>query len=310
MPARARWSWLEAYGLLATDPGQIHGSDWKVARDSASAALEDLIPRSGLDVELAEAADWIDAEPDSVLHQGSGWGALERRLRSSLGDDSLVLPGLPFPDDTLGALQAPWLSLLETGRWDASEPASYQVHAGWRSLLEKTDDWLGLLHLGVARFQAGDRPGAREAWTSSLDRRPTAWAHRNLAVLDLESGSDASGIEHYRRALELSQESALLLEAVRALIRVERPAEALEIIEGLPEQLRTSGRFQLAEAWAGLATGDLVRVGRLLDCGVEVADLREGEASLDRLWSAYHERSAGSEVSVPPVPQAYDFRMR
>ena len=53
--------------------------------------------------------------------------------------------------------------------------------------------------------------------------------------------------------------------------------------------------------WAAHGAGDVERAAAILAAGLEVADLREGERSVDRLWSAvFPER---------PLPAEYDFRM-
>ena len=43
---RASWSWVEAYGLLQSDPDAVHGDDWTLARAVVSRDLEELIPRA------------------------------------------------------------------------------------------------------------------------------------------------------------------------------------------------------------------------------------------------------------------------
>ncbi|MGW8557691.1 DUF5107 domain-containing protein [Streptomyces tubercidicus] len=327
IPAKGQWSWIEAYGLFEADPEQIHGEDWEAARTAASASIEKLLPRAVLDAELAGAASWIDAEPVATLHRGSGWGALERRLRSSQGNSSLTLPGLPFGDETLSEVQAPWLHLMETGRMPAADPANppaaYQVHAQWLALVEQAGDWLGLLHLGVARVHAGDPEAARVAWSRSIESKPTAWAYRSLAALDMQTGRLGAALDHYRSALALAPDCLpLAVEAVQAMVRADEPLMALDTIDALPPAYRQNGRVHLAEARARLDVGDLARVGRLLETGISIADIREGEESLGDLWFAYQERRIAAAEGIPvdaalrervvrefPVPEVYDFRM-
>ena len=205
----------------------------------------------------------------------------------------------------------------------ADPPASYQVHPQWLKLLEQSGDWLGLLHLGVARVHAGDLDRARLAFAQSIDRAPSAWAFRGLAALDMASGNHDLGAENYHRALALAPGSLpLAVEAVQALVSADKPVQALAVIDGMPTGHRASGRVQLAEARSGLAVGDLDRVGRLLADGITIADVLEGEASLDELWFAYHEARVAAEDGVAidgelrarvvrdfPLPRHYDFRM-
>jgi hypothetical protein len=59
--------------------------------------------------------------------------------------------------------------------------------------------------------------------------------------------------------------------------------------------------LRLLEAWAAHGIGDVRRAEAILEDGLEVADLREGERSLDQLWNAV--------FPARQVPAEYDFRM-
>lgn len=255
MPARASWSWVEAYGLLHSDPAVVHGDDWAAARRAVTRDLEALVPRAGLDEMLASASGWADAEPAAVLHTGSGWGALERRLRDKQGDDSLRRPGTPFGDESLGAAQEPWLELVESGRVTEQPPQrpplSYQTSTRWTPLLEPADGWWPLLQLGMVRAHAGDLAGAAQAWERSVAAEPTAWAVRSLAVLARVGGDLPLAVRHYRRAVELSPDLApLTLELVAALLAAGDGPAALAALDAAPVLHRALGRFRLAEARA------------------------------------------------------------
>jgi hypothetical protein len=114
----------------------------------------------------------------------------------------------------------------------------------------------------------------------------------------------------------------LSIETVQALLAARQPDEVLAVVDGLGPADRSDGRIRSAEAWAALEVGELDRAGRLLADGIGVADLREGERSLDELWFAYHEAQAAAVSGHPldqaareevrrahPLPPAYDFRM-
>ena len=93
----------------------------------------------------------------------------------------------------------------------------------------------------------------------------------------------------------------MTIETLDTLLRADRSGEALALIEALPQADRRHGRIRLAEAWAAHAAGDDNRVRALLAEGIRVDNMREGELSLDALWTAVHPGQ--------PVPAAYDFRM-
>lgn len=318
MPGNSQWTWLETYRLAT-------GDDFDLTMPSADAAL-------------------ADREPTERLHRGSGWGALERHARAIAADhrgedagpgaasavgastggtsaggastggalagdaNAWAFPAAtPFDDDTLGRDQASWLTLLETGTMPAPAPrlapASYQVGPQWRQRLENANphNWFTLYHLGVARWHAGDRDGACTAWESSHEAAPNPWALRNLAF------AGDSPVERLRAAHAMVPGvRAIAVEAVQAMIDAGKPAEALTFIDRLVLDLRAHGRIRLLECRAALDAGRLDRAARIVDTGIVVDDLREGEDALDDLWFTYHTRRGTSPI--PQLPCLYDFR--
>jgi hypothetical protein len=197
MPAGASWHWIEAYLPIASLPSDTLASltsltslgdadvSWEPACRAVESALEEALPAGALD-RLAD--DWLpvaDAPIAEQLSTGSGWGALELE-RARRAGEPIDLPGTPFGAATLGPAQRPWLELLSGSMPDAdasSPPGCTLVSPPWRALLERAaDSWLVSYHRGVARWYAGDRPGAVAAWQQSVRLRPSAWALRNLAV--------------------------------------------------------------------------------------------------------------------------------
>ncbi|MCP2339110.1 DUF5107 domain-containing protein [Actinomadura rupiterrae] len=285
MPGRTTWEWTEAYGLLEADPERVHGP-WEQARTAAAEALERLVTTA----DLQRAAQTSVGPPERTLSHGSGWLALEVAARAELPDSGL-------PPGEIGDEQRPWLELLSSGTLPASEPpAAPIVGQAWRDLLEKhAEDWHALYHLGLVRLADGEPEAARTAWQRSLELRRTPWTLRALAQLD---GNPDLLIEAHRL---LPESRPFAVEALTLLLEADRPADALALVDGLTGPLRALGRIRLLEARAAVATGDLPRARAILDAGLEVDNLKEGEVSLDALWEAvYPDR---------PVPTEYDFRM-
>ncbi|MFD0638414.1 hypothetical protein ACFQ9X_49510 [Catenulispora yoronensis] len=169
------------------------------------------------------------------------------------------------------------------------------------------------------RYHAGDPAGAREAWEQSMQQAETAWAHRNLAVLDESEGRPDAAADRYLRAHHLSPRlRPLTIETLRVLISAKRPVEALELVDRLKEPDRFAGRVLMLECRAALDAGDLVRARRILETGLVVDDVREGEDPLSDLWWEFHARQAGGlgpAVSQRvreehPLPCSYDYSVR
>ncbi|NOY79965.1 MAG: DUF5107 domain-containing protein [Kiritimatiellaeota bacterium] len=333
MPARAQWSWIEAYGLLEAPAEVVHDADWSAARQAAASALEQLVPRETLLKQAARCRRFADRTPRSLLHLGSGWGALEAMRRRYRGEPPIRAPGVCFPENSLGAAQASWEMLLRTGIYPAGPPehapVSFQIEPEWRALLEASvhtphgRNWAAWYQLGIMRWAAGEYDAAREAWENSLQGANTPWSSRNLAILDRRDGNLEGAA---RRMLEAVRKAPsclpLALECGRMAVDAGLYDAWLDLLETLPETVRENGRVRILEGQAALELGDLERVRRILHRGFVLVDLREGERTLSELWFAYHERRLSAEENVPvdnalrdrvrrefPVPPELDFRM-
>jgi tetratricopeptide (TPR) repeat protein len=336
MPAGAVWDWLEAYGLMEADPTTVHSSDWSSARQAVEERLEALIPRAKLEAEQERGRAWSDRPPVELFQRGSGWGALEDRRREAAGVAPFHSAGLVFDEASLGPEQAPWIELLQPGCRGAlaeadpeMEPRSYVVQAEWRTLLEEAVEqgrgahWASWLHLGLMRYQAGERDAARRAWERSLEHTATPWAMRNLAVLAREDERLEDAVALYIAACR--QHPTLLplaVECGKTTLEANQPQQWLDLLPEFPPPIRTAGRVRLLEGQAALAIQDFERVERLFADMPVIDDLREGERSLSQLWFEYHEQRLSAQEGVPvdealraqvrrdfPVPQEIDFRM-
>ena len=323
MPAGARWSWLETYGPLHTDPAaRVHDPDWSVGAAEVERALQASAPSGWLEAAAAAAARLVDRPPTESLQDGSGWGALEQLRRVADGEPRWELTGTPFAESTLGAEQQPWRQLLETGAVDLDldcPPPSYQVGAAWRARLARVDGPAAALLLGVSEAYAGDRDAAADAWRRSVAGRPSAWAWRNLAVLEGERDADA-GLRAYAAARTLAPGvTSLVVEQLTLMLTAERPAEVLVEVDALGVELRADPQVQLLEARAAVATGDLGRASKLLEPGLVVPQLREGARMLEDLWYGYRAlqlRTSGLSAAEAEsasrrerLPTVYDFSM-
>lgn len=333
MPAAAQWEWTEAYGLMEADPCKVHGSDWRAAISDVGARLHRSLSPEMLEVELQRSAAVANRPPVQLLHHGSGWGALERHRREYFGEAPFCSAGLIFDDESMGADQAPWLSLLHNGTLPetetSAEPGAWMVQSEWHDLLEASveerggNHWLAHLHLGLMRYNAGNSTAAENAWERSLRRRPSGWAFRNLAVLRNIKHEYDEGVSFYHKAYQLlPMLRPLLIEYCEALLAANRPEEVLALIESLPEKIGGHSRVSLLEARAGLALDFPDRCRSILRDDYELVDIREGETSLTDMWVALQSRqrigdnnrilvndSGRSLNSPPPLPSGLDFQV-
>ena len=261
---------------------------------------------------LDERAGAAHDRQGAPLHTGSGWGALESLRREVTGEEPSPVIDRLFPRSSLGEDQEPWVALLETGTLPPGTPRSYVVAKPWSDLLEgAAEEAAAMLHRGVVRWHAGHREAAVEAWEAAYALEPDSWlALRNLAAASGLMGEPERSADQYLRALDLAPDVAQLrLEAIEALIAANRFPEAVALAQAAPAS-SFAGRFRFLQAWAAVLHGEVRLAESILERGLEVADLREGEDSLSDLWLLCQlHQPPGNGDAHPDVPFIYDFRL-
>jgi tetratricopeptide (TPR) repeat protein len=300
------WSWSEVYGPVSVPAGTVHG-EWAGAVE----CLQPAVAEAQAESRLGRRSGAEEARQGERLHAGSGWGALESLRREAAGERPSPLIDRLFPRSTLGQDQQPWVALLRTGTLRGGPPRSYVAGTAWSGLLERAPvSAASLLHRGVVRWSAGRREAAVEAWEAAVALEPGSWlALRNLAAASGLTGEAARSAEQYLRALELMPGlPQLRVEAIQALIAAARLPEAIAL-SGTAPPSSFDGRFRFLQAWAGFLHGDVRLAESILERGLEVTDLREGEGSLSDLWLMVHNSPPGPAGVQPEVPFVYDFRL-
>lgn len=299
LPAHAAYEWTEIYGNSRLGP-QDPDAEWARASTTAGVAVQ-------VAVREARAADAFgDAVRElpvgSVLHAGTGWGALAALLEPDVSDDRT-----PFPASDLERAQDAW-AFIAAG---SAPPEHVRARAGdvsgrsWETALDavlanEEDAWL-LARAGGIRHARGDLEAAETAYRRSLERASDPAAHRGLGLLLEERGGD--GTEHLRLAAESEpSDPEVVGEFVSALIAKGRHGDARAAIESFPST-GTDPRIRVLLVRALLAGGepaDLIAARHELERGIDVVDLREGEVIFPALWS---------QVSNDPLPWRYDTQL-
>jgi len=298
----AEISWAEAYVPIEGSPRAISGS-WPDSLAEVSALLVRAIP----DEELDEWHRWWRAEvADRAPQQmtaGSGAGEAELVVRGGNPDS---LPGTPFGQPRSDGFRH-LVALARTGEFDhdaaGAEVPVPPITARWAAVLDRAaSGWWGRLMIAVRAHARGDLEAARLGYLISDQLTSTAWAARGLALLATDRGDLAGAAKLYARAVAQAPTCwPLLVDATNQLLAAGRPAGCLAMIDAAPKQVAVHGRVVLQRARALLADGQVNAARALLEAGIEVPDLREGE-TLGALWRvAFGDR---------PLPYQYDFRMR
>jgi hypothetical protein len=302
LEGRTEISWAEVYAPIEALPGAVHGS-WP----DALADVADLVTRAVAEEELEEWHRWwraelADAAPQQLV-AGSGVGEAELVLRSQ---DPDCLPGTPFGQPLSDGFRH-LVTLARTGEVDqdavGAEVLVPPITDRWGAVLARAaGGWWGQLMTAIRSHARGDVEEARLGYLRSDQLRSTPWAARGLALLAATRDDQVSAAELYARAVAQAPTCLpLLVEATDQLLAAGRPAACLAMIDAAPEQIAGHGRVILQRVRALLADGQADAARTLLETGIEVPDLREGE-TLGELWrAAFGDR---------PLPYHYDFRMR
>jgi tetratricopeptide (TPR) repeat protein len=298
----AEISWAEAYAPIEATPTAVHGS-WPDALAEVTELVALMIP----DEEFDEWHGWwraevADAAPQQIT-AGSGAGEAELLVR---GKDPDGLPGTPYGQPLSDGFRH-LVALARTGVVD-QDTAGTEVLVPpttdhWEAVLDRAaEGWWGQLMLAIRSHARGDLEEARLGYLRSAKFRSTPWAARGLAQLAVARGDHASAADLYARAVAQAPASLpLLVEATDQLLTMGRSAACLAMIDAAPDRISAHGRLVLQRTRALLAVGRVDAARALLETGIEVPDLREGE-TLGTLWQA--------AFGDHPLPYRYDFRMR
>jgi tetratricopeptide (TPR) repeat protein len=306
--------WVQGFTALNLDPRKVHQQSYAEAAAYTGEQIARSIGAADLDRALEAARRRGDRPVDQCLALGSGWGALERRIRG-------VPVALGFPAESVGPGEKPWLELLNKGalplRSPEEGPGSYVCDTEpWETLLEKSlgrsGDWLTPLHLAVIALERGETAKALSWWEQSLTARENPWAYRNLAAALLREGDAVAALDYYRKLFARFGDDPLdrsfAEEFIPLLIEQGCEEEAAAALDAYAAKTGTADMLSgpLADALAALAfkRGD----DALLDAifAREPPHIREGNTTLADLWIA-REKLRGNENGTPP--REIDFRM-
>jgi tetratricopeptide (TPR) repeat protein len=312
--------WVQAFTAFDAESERSHQKDYGAARGYVEQCLARRIEPSALDAALKQARSRTGVEAE-ILHAGSGWGALElRRIQHVAPRTAPAMPrSLSFPDDAIGATEAPWAELLRAGalplRPLEAGPGAFMVDENWDAILAaspaREGDWLTPYHLGVMVFERGDAEKAAAHWADSLNKAENPWACRNLAVAALKAGNAPAALDYYKRALALpgGDDPSFAEEYIPLLLAAGKTEEAAAELDAC---IRRVGSLEalsvpLIDAAARLAMqrGDDALLDRIF--ALEPAHIREGNTTLVELWFERERRRRNSGEIIPP--REIDFRM-
>jgi tetratricopeptide (TPR) repeat protein len=281
--------WVQAITAFQVKPEPAHQKDYRRAAAYVADRLTQQISPIMLQDALEQGRKRAGTQA-KILSMGSGWGALENKLRNN------SVPGLSFPDESIGRDEAPWAELLRTGllplRKPEEGPGSFVTDEAWEKLLEvkplRDNDWLSPYHLGVISFEKGNVEKARAFWEESIRREENPWAYRNLAIAAIRAGDTCQALDYYRKAITLpgSQDRSFTEEFIPLLLAEGRDDEAEVKLDSY--MFRSGSLEELSVPLLETAARIALKKGNdtLLDriFSFEQAHIREGNTTLVEIW--------------------------
>lgn len=315
MPPHATWAWIEAYGDLQADPAITHGSDWTRARLHAADAIENIIPNDTLEKMLSDSFAWADEPPATLFQMGSGWGALEAKLRALDGLDPVFMPGIVYPESSMTEDQAPWNTLLDTGALPAlenplTEPGCFVHTEEWLPRLEKSIreghvSWNAYLHLGVLYWHANRPHDAIDAWQKSLAQKENPWALRSIGAYYSTNRMHKTARPYFEKAYRMLPTCrTFALDFLNTLNDISEFESVLREYETLPREVAEDGRVALPRIRALIRLHRLDEAEALIDETEPSDDMKEGETGLSDFWFEIQiRREAAKQGLDAPTPE-------
>lgn len=321
--ANGSYEWTQCFGGLQLEAERLYAEDFDAACDYFDENLNTVLTPeqiTALNEKLTALAD-IPVQPENILHNGSGFGALEA-IRMKLDGEGEPPASMCFPENTIGKAEQRWLTLLTEGYLPEEKetviPDSYMISGKWKKHLERAAlseerNWLTLLHYGVMLYEIGDQTRvanqaydavadarqikeARAAWLESAALLPNVWAYRNLAVLEKEDGNTELAERYYDLAIGLDgayDDYALVSEYMAFLLKQKKYEKVWEIFESLPEHCSGVDRIRITAAAAAVKLDRLSYLEQFFS--EKHHDIREGENSLTDIWFEFCARRMAKE---------------
>ena len=312
-PAHGTIEWTQCFGGMKLEREPLHQPSFPGANAYLGGYIDAVVSEADLlhkNEIFAEYAN-IPVSQCDIVHNGSGWGALEQMRIERTGETTFP-QSVCFPRSTIGAEQYPWYALLTESRLpeEAPEeiPASWMVSEKWMRLLEESlktygETWNGLLHYGVMLGEMMERRQtafvasrwgrypeyralARKAFERSVELCPSVWALRCLACLADEEGDDAQTEDCYDRVFALEAATvdfAFAAEYMKWLNSKGKYEKAWRLYNSLPQNIQNAERMLLNAAQTAIKLREMETVEKVFSHG-EYADIREGECSLTDIW--------------------------
>lgn len=304
---------VQAFGCLYCEPEEFQKPEWHEAQKAMEGKIHEKITSKELYAMQDRFRTLSSKKPDTLLHMGSGFGALElmRREKAGIPYDT---KGMIFPEASMGDDQALWMTLLEEGKFPAAFPekipAAYVVQKDWMNLLEKAledpdnQNWNAYNYYGIMQAEEGDFDAALKSFEKSLQYQENVWALRNIAYIYKLEENIPMALACYERLFKLPEsfsDQAFAEEYMGLLNKEKQYQDSWNFFKTLPEVLQKKDRISLLAGAAAVETGEYAYPEELFHR--EFAVIREGENSTTDIWFRYKAHKIAEETGAEYTPE-------
>ncbi len=326
--AKSVYEWTQVFGGVSGAVDTLNG-EYHEASEYLGAIIDEEITAEelmALDDKLKTLAN-MKVSADMLLHQGSGFGAIEG-MRIERDNDGYVPTSMCFPLFTIGDKEYPWYSLINEGALPnpspRSAPVTFMTSDKWlphikASIDNGKENWYSEYLYGVAIYDGVDNTKyateayseedecnrarlAEVAWLRSVELCPNYQAYRCLGVLESDRENLDEAEKYYSLAMLCDgahDDFALLNEYLEILYKNGKYDIAFSEYERAPERLKSADRLKITVALSAvrLGTPEAIKfLERFFD--EEHIVIREGENTLTDIWFEYVARRLARERGI------------
>lgn len=307
MAPHTAWEWVEQYGSIQVDP-EITECGFAEAEKKMSRLVEKVFSMQKPEQKLLQRKEIAKQRAKLVL-SGSGYADLENRCRIKQGENVLS-EHLDFTSSD--TRQKEWKKYLENGCLEEPDvdcrPSDFTKDDFWFEMLKISTaskdkkNWYAHYQLGLQYLYRKQLEKAEKEFKESDKLVSNPWAAHALAVCCEKNGKRAQAVDDIKRAMEERLwDLSFVKEGFRLMLQLSAYDEIIEYYMKLDENMQAEGRikFDYIQALAGLNQTE-----KALDLlqeagGLEIADTREGDVTMNKLWEA---------LSQEPIPDRLNFR--
>ena len=331
MPAKTKWQWTEAFTAIDGTQEDLYGQ-WENAIDCVEKQFAKKVAK-GACLPFDELQNIRIQGETKTVYYASGWGDLENKVRDKFGKEQ-ISGSLQFAKVCNQETDS-WYSLVEQGYLPYKEvsyvPTSYVIGEEWETLLQNSlekseaQHWFTYLQYGVCAYANGKLEKAMDLWEKSIEKEPSLWVYRNLAMAYANEYNDGKkGLLYMKKALAMQGAKecvSLLKDYATMATNHNADKEWIDFYATLSPSFQAHKRLRVYLALAYLHIGEYQKTMKIITPNYVLNDIKEGELSMSKIWTDMHvamlqdKKGLTKEEAIKraeeeyPLPYALDFRM-